>query len=262
MISDADLVVFEALNAASGRSFTLDAILALALDSPVVKGGPIAACFVYAWWSGGRGDGMRTRRSILGLTLVALFLLAPVMKVVSTAMPASPRPMVQAEQVYLVEDAQLKAAQRVRFSAPSTGRASAIAEDARSGTVAPNDLASFPSDHAALYAAFALGIFVAHRGAGLIAMGWFVLGVSLPRIVTGLHWPSDMIAGALAGAGILAMVLLAGRALRPSLHARLVPVLQKHPGWVHAVIFLLLVEAAGAMATLQRLTELGMGVLA
>lgn len=262
MISDADIVVFEALNAASGRSFTFDAILALALDSPLVKGGPIAACFIYAWWSGGRGPRTQSRRSILVLTLVALFILAPVMKVVSTAMPASPRPIVQAEQVYVLEGTQLKAGQRVQYSAPATGRASAIAADARSGTVAPNDLASFPSDHAALYAAFALGILVAHRGAGLIAMGWFVLGVSLPRIVTGLHWPSDMVAGALAGAGTLALVLLAGRALRPSIRDRLFPVLERYPGVVHALMFLLLVEAASAMATLQRLAELGMGALA
>lgn len=262
MVSSVDIAVFEALNGASGRSFTIDALFALAMDSPVIKGGPIAACFVFAWWQGGPGDARDRRRSILILTLVTLFLLAPVMKAVSTGMPVSPRPILQAEQLHVLQDERLLAAPRTRYTPPATGLAAQIAADARAGTVAPNDLASFPSDHAALFAAFALGIFLAHRGAGIVALAWFALGVSLPRVASGLHWPSDMIAGALAGAAMLALVLLAGRALRPAIDTHLLPLGDRHPGWMQAILFLLLVEAASAMATLQRVVELGSGAMA
>ncbi len=261
MVSSADIAVFEALNGASGRSFTIDALFALAMDSPVIKGGPIAACFLFAWWQGVKGTERDRRRSILLLTLVTLFVLAPVMKAVSSGMPASPRPIVQAEQVYLLSHGELAASPRIEYTPPATGLAAQIAVDARSGTVAANDLASFPSDHAALFAAFALGVFLAHRGAGLLALGWFALGVSLPRVASGLHWPSDMIVGALAGAGVLALVLKAARPLRPAIEQRLLPLAESHPGWMQAILFLLLIEAASAMATLQRLVELGKGVV-
>lgn len=48
MIRAVDLALFQSANALVDRSFTLDALMALALDSVVLKGGPIAACFLFA----------------------------------------------------------------------------------------------------------------------------------------------------------------------------------------------------------------------
>ncbi len=260
MTPTVDLALFNMANALAGRSFTLDALIALALSSSVVKGGPIAACFLFAWWHGAPAPQRGAKRATLLLTLLALFVIAPVMKVVSTAMPISPRPLVAAENVLVLTDGKMIAHGPIGYRAPVTGLAAELASKAEAGTVAQNDLFSFPSDHAALFAAFAGGIFFAMRSAGVVAIAWALLGIFLPRVATGLHWPSDMAAGAIAGLTMLGFVLFAGRTvLRPPL-GRLLALTERHQGWGQALILLALFEAASGMETLRRLAELTLTV--
>ena len=60
--------------------------------------------------------------------------------------------------------------------------------------------ASFPSGHATAYFALALAIFYINR-----KWGWWFLGAALlmglARIFVGVHWPLDILAGALIGLG-------------------------------------------------------------
>ncbi|TMM49073.1 phosphatase PAP2 family protein [Qipengyuania marisflavi] len=261
MIADIDITLFEAANQIAGRSFTLDALMALAMENPLVKGGPIAACFLFAWWYRADAETLAKRRATLLLTLAALFLIAPVMKLVSSQGGLSPRPLVQSERTIVLESGALRPLSQVAYTAPETGLAAGLTRGAKGGTVAPNDLASFPSDHAALFAAFAAGIFLAMRTAGLVALGWGVFGIMLPRVATGMHWPSDMAAGALAGLAVLAAVLLAGRTVLVGPVAAVQVWAEKCPGWTQALLFLLLAEVASAMGTLQRLAELASGIL-
>ncbi len=254
-----DLVLFDIANAVSGRSFTLDSLMSLALSSPVIKGGPIAACFLFAWWHNAPVLQQSKRRRILLLTLLALIIIAPVMKVVSTAMPISPRPLVAAENIQILKDGKIVGHGPIAYRAPVTGLAAELAEKADAGTVARNDLFSFPSDHAALFAAFAGGIFVAMRSVGAVALNWAVIGIFIPRVATGLHWPSDIGAGVIAGLAMLSLVLLAGRTvLRAPLDA-LLKFVERYPSWSQALLLLALLETASGMATLSRLAELALG---
>ena len=59
---------------------------------------------------------------------------------------------------------------------------------------------SMPSDHASFVLSLALGIFFLHRRFGLFLILWCIFVVSIPRIVTALHWPSDIVVGWLVGA--------------------------------------------------------------
>jgi len=64
------------------------------------------------------------------------------------------------------------------------------------------DWSAFPSDHAALFAAFAVGIYFISRPAGLLAMLYSLLIICLPRIYLGLHYPSDILIGLLLGVAV------------------------------------------------------------
>ena len=70
--------------------------------------------------------------------------------------------------------------------------------------IAPISSASFPSGHAVIFFALALLAFYVNKkwfwyfGAGALAIG-------LARIYVGVHWPSDILAGALL-AGLVVMV--------------------------------------------------------
>jgi undecaprenyl-diphosphatase len=51
---------------------------------------------------------------------------------------------------------------------------------------------SFPSDHAVLLFALAMGIFYASRKAGWIAVAWATVGGCLPRLYLGEHYAADI----------------------------------------------------------------------
>ncbi|MDP5084819.1 MAG: phosphatase PAP2 family protein [Yoonia sp.] len=66
---------------------------------------------------------------------------------------------------------------------------------------------SMPSDHASLFIGFAVAILTVNRRFGLLLLVWAVFVVAIPRIVVGLHWPSDIVVGALIGS-LCALVLM------------------------------------------------------
>lgn len=70
---------------------------------------------------------------------------------------------------------------------------------------------SFPSDTSALGFAIAAGIFVTSKRLGLAAFLWTAVVVAFPRAYAGLHYPSDLMGGALIGllctAGVAPLIL-------------------------------------------------------
>ena len=66
---------------------------------------------------------------------------------------------------------------------------------------------SMPSDHASLFFGLAMGFFLMNRVAGVIAFILAVFVVSLPRIYFALHWPTDILVGALVGITMALVVL-------------------------------------------------------
>jgi undecaprenyl-diphosphatase len=66
---------------------------------------------------------------------------------------------------------------------------------------------SFPSMHTALTTAVAISVLVHHRRLGLLLL-LFALLVGVSRVFVGVHYPVDVLVGALLGAGISLMVHL------------------------------------------------------
>ncbi|OHA80475.1 MAG: hypothetical protein A2675_03955 [Candidatus Yonathbacteria bacterium RIFCSPHIGHO2_01_FULL_51_10] len=72
----------------------------------------------------------------------------------------------------------------------------------------PHDMQAFPSSHATFFMALASALFFYHRR---IAWFFFVAAVliGVARVVAGVHWPGDILAGWIIGGGIGALAYLA-----------------------------------------------------
>ena len=141
-----------------------------------------------------------------------------------------------------------------------TGDVRERVEALRKGRIEANDLATFPSDHAAFFVALALGIWLACRTAGWIALGWTVAVTLATRVAAGMHWPLDIAAGAAIGAAVLGLLQLAfaGRRARPL--AAVVRWSERFPGLTAGLLFLMLLEAANTMQTAERAMEVASSV--
>ena len=64
--------------------------------------------------------------------------------------------------------------------------------------IAPSSDPSFPSDHATAAFAIAVSIWLRSRRAGWLALGLATV-LAVARVAVGVHYPSDVIAGALLG---------------------------------------------------------------
>ncbi|MDD3370214.1 MAG: phosphatase PAP2 family protein [Alphaproteobacteria bacterium] len=58
---------------------------------------------------------------------------------------------------------------------------------------------SFPSDHAVYFCALATGFWKLDKRIGLVVFLWTILGICIPRVYLGVHYPSDIVAGCLLG---------------------------------------------------------------
>jgi undecaprenyl-diphosphatase len=101
---------------------------------------------------------------------------------------------------------------------------------------------SFPSDHAALWMAIAVGIFLVWRWVGVLAIVHCVVFVCLPRVYLGLHYPTDVIGGAAIGA------FCAWLFTRPPIRTRLAPLflrfMEHRPAVGYMLAFLFFFELA------------------
>lgn len=102
----------------------------------------------------------------------------------------------------------------------------------------PRYWSSFPSDHAALFAALAMTLFLVSRGAGLLALLYSLLLIDLPRVYLGLHSPSDILGGIVVGFGIAWIATAAP--IREAISPLLLRFLERRPGIFYAGFFLAL----------------------
>jgi len=110
---------------------------------------------------------------------------------------------------------------------------------------------SMPSDHASLFVGLAVAILCIHRGFGLFLLCWAIFINSLPRIVMGLHWPSDILAGVLIGA-VFALILLPPLT-RLVKKTAIVPYLEAREAIGYPLLFLVTYEIANMFELIRYL---------
>jgi membrane-associated phospholipid phosphatase len=248
------------LNGLAGRSWLLDTFISLPLDNNLVKAGPIGACFVYAWWSGGDEADTRRRRATLLVTVASLLFVMASTKTLAHQF-FQPRPFVHAQQAWHLEDGKLVETGRLAYREPLNGNVRSRYEALKRGEVERNDLGSFPSDHAGFFLALSLGIFLASRRAGAIALAWTAAAVLLPRIVTGMHSPLDIVAGAGIGAAVLLAIQFIARRTRQWALEPLAGWTLRHEALAAALLFFVAFESTNVLTNVRDLAGTGEAIV-
>lgn len=110
---------------------------------------------------------------------------------------------------------------------------------------------SFPSDTATLFFGLATVVFVEKRSVGLFCFAWVAAIVAIPRIIMGLHYPSDIIGALVLGP---ATVLVFTRFRYPrGLFEYVLACFKSRMYIVHALLFIFLAEAFDLFPSLQDL---------
>jgi undecaprenyl-diphosphatase len=110
---------------------------------------------------------------------------------------------------------------------------------------------SFPSDHAMLWMAIATGIFLVWRGIGVLAILYTVLVICFPRAYLGFHYPTDLLVGAVVGAGIT--YLMTRDAIRRRYATPALRWIERYPGPSASVAFILCLQLATQFDELRKL---------
>jgi undecaprenyl-diphosphatase len=204
-----DVSLYRALNAFCGASPTLDHIV-------YRLSGPTGVLFLGLFgllWFLPDGDQIRRRQTLI-LVVPAVAVALVLNRAISTLLPFRLRPMYA-----------------IGAHAPSYP-----------WTFDLENWSSFPSDNATYLLAIAACLFVVSRRAGL-AFGLFGGLLCLGRIFFGIHYPSDILGGALLGAGT--GYALTRPALAEGLSRPLLGYEKRAPHYFYALLFAALAEVAG-----------------
>jgi len=211
-----DTTILHFLNGLAHRSWTLDSWLILIQGSHFLKGGVLVILFWWAWFLGGSDSDVEERRRTLVCTIVGSIFALGVARMLAVTLPFRVRP----------------------FNNPALDLRLAYGLD----PTAMIAWSSFPSDHATLFFALVTGLFLVSRRLGVIGFIWTVCTICAPRIYLGIHYPTDILGGAILGIGI---VWLANRAKDKAAATK--PILQwatEHSGSFYACFFALTYQIA------------------
>jgi len=101
---------------------------------------------------------------------------------------------------------------------------------------------SFPSDHAVLFFALATGIYLVSRRIGWLMYVYATFFILLPRVYLGIHYPSDVLAGALLGMAAVWTIRIVP--LRRVLGGGALRLMEYSPGWFYACLIQLTYQTA------------------
>jgi undecaprenyl-diphosphatase len=210
-----DHAIISFLNQFARHWHLFDKIVIFFSNSDLMKGGVVVGAIWWAWFY--RKDEPNTVRSyllsaLLG-SLVALFLA----RVLAHALPIRVRPVLDLT---------------LHFRPPH-----GLPEQAN-WTI----WSSFPSDHAALFFALLTGVWLASRRIGLALLAYVVICICLPRIYIGIHYPTDILAGAALGVG--SVLLCSWRRFRDAWTPAVLRFIERRPGLGYALLFLITFQIA------------------
>lgn len=246
--------IYEMINGFAGQSWIFDNLINLSLESNLVKAGLIGACFLFVWHKGAEDLDVSRRRKILLITLVASVFVIAATKTLSKTV-FLPRPFILSQKTFHLKDDQLVEAPRLSYRVPLDSENQKNFKALQRGEIIQNDLGSFPSDHAGFYMTLAVGILLASRSVGLLALIWTLLVTLGSRVVTGQHSPLDIAVGSAIGVGILFISQFVIGNYGKRLIDPVVNWTLKHSALATAIIFIFVFEATNTLENTRRVTK-------
>jgi membrane-associated phospholipid phosphatase len=193
------------INGLAGRSWLFDSVVAFFQDNDLAKAGLIGCCFLAAWYGGKSGEGTNARRRILIASLIAAVCVITTTKILSHSI-FLPRPEIQSQKIYRLEGDQLVEMKRMPVRIPLDDSSQKDYRALLSGDIDTSDLGSFPSDHAGFFIVISLGIWLASRRLGYLALAWTFFVVLAGKMIGAHHTPLDIAAGATVAVAELALI--------------------------------------------------------
>ena len=210
-----DYSIVRFFNQFAHRYRMFDHIVVFLSNSDLIKGGLVMAVILWYWFYGRKDP--RMNRSFLLSALLGSLISLFFARFLAHALTIRIRPILDTA---------------LHFTRPSG---------------VPNESnwtiwSSFPSDHAALFFALLTGVWLVSRRLGISLLIYVVIVICLPRIYVGIHYPSDILAG--AALGILSVLLCSWSKIRERWTPTVLNWIDRWPGPAYALLFLLTFEIA------------------
>jgi hypothetical protein len=158
-----------------------------------------------------------------------------------------PRPEIQSQKIYRLEGDQLVEMKRIPVRIPLDESSQKDYHALLNGEVETNDLGSFPSDHAGFFVAISLGIWLASRRLGWLALGWTGFVILAGKMIGAHHTPLDIAAGAAVAVGELAVIQYVVRKAFSGWLDKLAGLTIRYSALSSALVFLVAFEVSSTM---------------
>ena len=174
MLNSFDATTLSTINHVFSNYWKIDTVIRFISESNLIKGGLL---ILILWWAWFKKSNQRDNRISIISTLFASIIAIFIARALALLLPFRLRPIHQEGLDFIIPYSM--------------------------DTTILDGWSSFPSDHAVLFYSLSMGVFYISKRLGVFALIYTTLFVALPRIYLGLHYPTDIICGAIIGIFII-----------------------------------------------------------